>query len=550
MPKKKPSQYTPPARGIRLLQDPLLNKGTAFSEEERIEFGLKGLLPPKILSQEVQLTKLDENFGKLQDDLDKYVYLVSLHDRNETLFYRFIMDNLVETMPIIYTPTVGRACQQYRRIFRRSRGLYISIQDKGNISGVMQNWPREKVSVIVVTDGERILGLGDLGADGMGIPIGKLSLYTACAGIPPDECLPIMLDVGTEDEIRRNDPVYLGISEPRTIGQEYDDFVDEFMEAVSETFPEALIQFEDFGNGNASRFLTKYQNSYRMFNDDIQGTAAVTLAGLLTASRIQKNTLSDQKILFFGAGTAGLGIGNLMVKQLVNDGLNEDEAKKLCWFFDSRGLIVSGREGLNAEKSVYAHQQSHIDTFLEAVNVLKPTAIVGVAGQPGVFDKAILNAMAAINEQPIVFALSNPTSQSECTAEEAFSCTQGRVLFASGSPFPDVIWNGKTHKISQGNNAYIFPGIGLGISVCGASKVTDEMFIKAAEILSQEVTDQNIEEGRLYPPLRSIGDVSVNIAAAVTECAETQFLARENLPENRQAFIRGNLYDPHYESLV
>ena len=369
MVKKRKSQPTSHG-GNRILQDPLLNKGTAFSEEERIEFGLKGLLPPKILSQEVQLTKLDENFGKLQDDLDKYVYLVSLHDRNETLFYRFIMDNLVETMPIIYTPTVGRACQQYRRIFRRSRGLYISIQDKGNISGVMQNWPREKVSVIVVTDGERILGLGDLGADGMGIPIGKLSLYTACAGIPPDECLPIMLDVGTEDEIRRNDPVYLGISEPRTIGQEYDDFVDEFMEAVSETFPEALIQFEDFGNGNASRFLTKYQNSYRMFNDDIQGTAAVTLAGLLTASRIQKNTLSDQKILFFGAGTAGLGIGNLMVKQLVNDGLNEDEAKKLCWFFDSRGLIVSGREGLNAEKSVYAHQQSHIDTFLEAVNVL------------------------------------------------------------------------------------------------------------------------------------------------------------------------------------
>lgn len=549
MVKKRKSQAASRA-GNRILQDPLLNKGTAFSEKERIELGLKGLLPPKILSQKVQLTKLDENYGKLQDDLEKYVYLVSLHDRNETLFYRFIMDNLVETMPIIYTPTVGLACQQYRRIFRRSRGLYISIQDKGNIAGVLQNWPHEKVSIIVVTDGERILGLGDLGADGMGIPIGKLSLYTACAGIPPDRCLPILLDVGTEDEERHKDPLYLGIPEPRIWGREYDEFVDEFMEAVTDMFPDALIQFEDFGNRNALRFLKKYQSKYLMFNDDIQGTAAVTLAGLLTVCRIQNKTLSDQKMLFFGAGTAGLGIGNLIVKQLVIDGLNEDDAKKKCWFFDSKGLVVSGREELNDEKSIFAHEQSHVDTFLKAVQTLKPTAIVGVAGQPDVFDKAVLEAMADINDQPIVFALSNPTSQSECTAEEAFSYTKGRVLFASGSPFPDVSWEGKAHKISQGNNAYIFPGMGLGISVSGASEVTDGMFLKAAETLSKKVRDEDISEGRLFPPLRSLRDVSVSIAAAISECAESQSLSRKKLPKNREAFIRDNLYAPNYKSLV
>ncbi|MDP6789775.1 MAG: NAD-dependent malic enzyme [Candidatus Marinimicrobia bacterium] len=550
MPKKKSTNKNQQVKGIRLLQDPLLSKGTSYSDEERDALGLRGLLPPKILSQEIQLTKLDENYGKLEDDLDKYVYLSSLQDRNETLFYRFIMENLVETMPIIYTPTVGRACQSYRRIFRRSRGLYISIKDKGKIAEVLQNWPRENVSVIVVTDGERILGLGDLGSDGMGIPIGKLALYTACAGIPPGECLPIMLDVGTEDKVRRNDPLYLGTPEPRTRGKEYDEFVDEFMEAVSKTFPDALIQFEDFGNRNASRFLQKYQNDYRMFNDDIQGTAAVTLAGLLTACSIQDKKLSEQKILFFGAGTAGLGIGNLIVKHLVNDGLDENDAKKHCWFFDSKGLIVSGREGLNAEKSIYAHQQSHIDTFMEAINVLKPTAIVGVAGQPDVFDKPVLNAMADINDQPIVFALSNPTSQSECTAEEAFLHTNGSVLFASGSPFPDVEWNGKTHKISQGNNAYIFPGIGLGICVSGASKVTDDMFLKAAESLSDAVTEKDISQGRLYPPLKNIRNVSVAIASAVGKCALEQRLSSNGIENFSKEKISSILYKPIYKSML
>lgn len=550
MPKKKSTNKNQQVKGIRLLQDPLLSKGTSYSDEERDALGLRGLLPPKILSQEIQLTKLDENYGKLEDDLDKYVYLSSLQDRNETLFYRFIMENLVETMPIIYTPTVGRACQSYRRIFRRSRGLYISIKDKGKIAEVLQNWPRENVSVIVVTDGERILGLGDLGSDGMGIPIGKLALYTACAGIPPDDCLPIMLDVGTEDKVRRNDPLYLGTPEPRTRGKEYDEFVDEFMEAVSKTFPDALIQFEDFGNRNASRFLQKYQNDYRMFNDDIQGTAAVTLAGLLTACSIQNKKLSEQKILFFGAGTAGLGIGNLIVKHLVNDGLDENDAKKHCWFFDSKGLIVSGREGLNAEKSIYAHQQSHIDTFMEAINVLKPTAIVGVAGQPDVFDTPVLNAMADINDQPIVFALSNPTSQSECTAEEAFLHTNGSVLFASGSPFPDVEWNGKTHKISQGNNAYIFPGIGLGICVSGASKVTDDMFLKAAESLSDAVTEKDISQGRLYPPLKKIRNVSVAIASAVGKCALEQRLSSNDIENFSKEKISSILYKPIYKSIL
>jgi malate dehydrogenase (oxaloacetate-decarboxylating)(NADP+) len=453
-------------------------------------------------------------------------------------------------MPIIYTPTVGRACQQYRRIFRRSRGLYISIKDKGNIAGVLQNWPHEKVSIIVVTDGERILGLGDLGADGMGIPIGKLSLYTACAGIPPGECLPIMLDVGTEDEVRRNDPLYLGISESRRRGKEYDEFVDEFMEVVTEIFPDALIQFEDFGNSNASRLLQKYQDKYRMFNDDIQGTASVTLAGLLTASRIQNKRLSDQKILFFGAGTAGLGIGNLIVKQLMNDSMDETQAKMRCWYFDSKGLVVSGRDGLNNDKAVFAHEHDPETSFVNVIKSIRPTAIIGVAGQTGVFDSSVLKSMAEINDQPIIFALSNPTSQSECTAKEAYTNTDGSVLFASGSPFPDVDWDGSLYKISQGNNAYIFPGIGLGISVSGASKVTDEMFLKAAETLSDAVTEKHISEGRLYPPLSSIREVSVGIASVVIRKAVEEGITDIELTHDLQSFISDTMYEPVYNSLV
>jgi malate dehydrogenase (oxaloacetate-decarboxylating)(NADP+) len=534
--------------GIELLHDPNLNKGTAFSQAERNALGLQGLLPPHVATIEEQAERVMQTLHAKSNDLEKHIFLISLQERNRTLFYRVVIDHLEEIMPLIYTPTVGKACQEYAHIFRRSQGLYISELDKGNIREVLANWPEDDVRVIVVTDGERILGLGDLGANGMGIPVGKLSLYTACAGIHPRSTLPITIDVGTNNEENLNDPLYLGLSKTRTRGAAYDELIAEFVEAVQERYPNALLQWEDFGNQNAFRLLKDYREKILSFNDDIQGTAAVTVAGILSALRLTKKPLKEQKFLFLGAGEAGIGIGELLVSNLMEQGMAENEAKKLCYFVDSKGLVVKSRDDLQAHKRIFAHDEKFVSSLSEAIDLLQPTALIGVSGQAGSFTKEIIQKMAALNERPIVFALSNPTSKSECSAEEAYKYSEGRAIFASGSPFPAYDYHGKTFISGQANNSYVFPGIGLGVIVSEAKQVTDEMFLAAAKTLAALVEEGDLAQGRIFPALTSIREISAHIAAEVAWTAQKQGLAKASLPHNLIDHIRSLMYEPLYQN--
>jgi len=536
--------------GVELLHDPALNKGTAFTKEERDALGLEGLLPPHIHTQEEQVQRVMENFHRKPNDLERYIHMMALQGRNETLFYRVVLDYIEEMMPIIYTPTVGQACQEYGHIFRRPRGMFISTADQGRMAEVLRNWTGQDVRIIVVTDGERILGLGDLGANGMGIPVGKLGLYTACAGVHPSQCLPITLDVGTDNESMLQDPLYIGVRQRRLRGEAYDEFVDEFMTAAQEVFPDVLIQFEDFANVNAFRLLARYRDKVCTFNDDIQGTGAVALAGLYSALRIRGGKLSEQKVLFMGAGEAAVGIANLIVAAMVGEGLSEEEARGRCWLIDSGGLVVKSRSGLAPHKLPFAHDHATLPDLLTAVEGLRPTAIIGVSGQHGAFTQPVLEAMARLNDRPIIFALSNPTSKAECTAEQAYTWTGGRAIFASGSPFAPVTLAGKTHVPGQGNNAYIFPGVGLGAIACGAKLVTDEMFFQAAHALAQQVSESDLEQGLIYPPLTEIRGVSAAIAAAVAEVAYQRGLATQPKPADLLAHIEAQMYVPRYPSFV
>lgn len=533
-------------RGVDLLHDPARNKGTAFTEAERSALGLRGLLPPRIQSAADQVQRVLGNLHDKPSALEKYVFLMALADRNETLFYRLLVDHIEEMMPLVYTPTVGQACQRFGPIFRRPRGLFISANDRGRVAEVLQNWPTRNVRVIVVTDGERILGLGDLGASGMGIPIGKLELYTACAGIQPSLCLPVTLDVGTENPAMLDDPLYLGLPQRRLRGAEYDELVDEFVTAARELFPHVLIQFEDFANRNAFRLLERYHDRVCCFNDDIQGTAAVALAGIYSALRITGQSLADQRLLFFGAGEAGTGIGGLVASALEEEGLTPGEALRGCWFVDSQGLVVTSRTNLAAHKLPFAHEYEPLTDPLEIVRRLRPTALIGVSGHPGTFSPAILEAMAEINERPIVFALSNPTSMAECTAEEAYRCTAGRAIFASGSPFDPVTFEGKRCVPGQGNNAYIFPGVGLGVVASASRSVTDEMFRVAARTLAESVLQEDLDVGRIYPSLKRIRRVSHEIAVAVAETAWKRGLAGRERPDDVAAFVTSLMYEPDY----
>ena len=532
-------------RGPDVLRDPLINRGTAFTEAERAALGLRGLLPPHVLSQAEQAQRFLANLRKLTDPLDKFVALNSLHDRNEALFFRILCDHIDEMQPIVYTPVVGLACQKFGQIFQRPRGMFIGINDRGNIANVLRNWPNP-AGIIVVTDGERILGLGDLGANGMGIPVGKLSLYTACAGIHPKLCLPITLDVGTNNDALRNDLNYVGLRQRRVTGVEYDEFIEEFMMATQEVFLGALVQFEDFANHNAFRFLEKYRDRICSFNDDIQGTAAVALAGIFSALRITGAPLTDQKVLFLGAGEAATGIADLIVSAMIANGLTREQALRQCWLVDSRGLVVKSRTDLAEHKLTYAHEHALVGDFLSAVNLLKPTAIIGVSAVGGTFTREVLEAMARINTQPIVFALSNPTSQAECTAEEAYRHTGGRALFACGSPFDPVQLNGKTYVPRQGNNSYIFPGIGLGAIASGAKAITDDMFMSAAHALAHLVTESDLEQGSLYPALPRIREVSAAIAATVADSAYRRGTASKPKPTDTLQDVTAQMFDPHY----
>ena len=537
-------------KGSQILHEPLLNKGSAFSLKEREALHLNGLLPPKVLTIEQQKNRILENFNNKHNDLEKYIFLIALQDRNETLFYRTITDEIEEMMPIIYTPIVGEACQKYGHIFRRPRGLYISKNDKGNIRNILKNWSNDNVDVIVVTDGERILGLGDLGANGMGIPVGKLSLYTACAGVDPARCLPIMLDVGTNNENLKNDPLYIGLTEDRIRSEEYDSFIDEFMKETNEKFPDAIIQFEDFGNHNAARLLDKYRNRYRMFNDDIQGTAAVTLAGLLSSQRITKRDLEDEKILFYGAGTAGIGIANLYVTALTKKGYSKEEARSRCWFVDSKGLVVSSRKNLSRDKLPFAHEYYEKKDLSDIIQAIRPTALIGISGQANAFSKNVLELMKGINDYPLVFALSNPTSSSECTAENAYKWTRGKCLFASGSPFDSVEIEGKTFIPGQGNNAYIFPGVGLGIILSQAEVISDDLFLAAAETLSILVSDKELSSGQLYPSIKDIKKVSKEIAITVAKKAFSEGLTNMAIPQNIESSLDRIIYNPVYPDYI
>jgi len=537
-------------RGMDLLQAPILNKGTAFTEAERDALGLRGLLPPGVSTQEKQAMRVRENLQRKSSDIEKYIYLLSLQDRQEGLFYRVVMDNLDEMMPIIYTPTVGQGCQEYGHIFRRPRGLYISFKDRGHVREILQNWPHSDVRIIVVTDGERILGLGDLGANGMGIPVGKLALYTACAGIHPTQCLPVTLDVGTNNEALLKDPLYIGLAEKRLRGAAFDELIDEFFTEVQKIFPKACIQLEDFGNSNAFRLLHHYRDRACTFDDDIQGTAAVTLAGMYSALRITGNKLTDHKFLFLGAGEAGIGIGDLIVTGLMAEGMPEADARRRCWFVDSKGLVVRSRTDLVEHKLPYAHDHAPVSGFLQAIESLMPTAIIGVSGMPRAFTKPIVEAITRLNPHPIVFALSNPTSKAECTAEEAYTWSEGRAVFASGSPFPPVTYKGKTFVPGQGNNAYIFPGVGLGVIASEATRVTDEMFFVAAKKLAELVTNDDLAQGRIFPSLTRIREVSAVIAEAVAEVTFHRNLTTMNRPADLSAHIKAQMYDPKYEEYV
>ncbi|MCE9582188.1 MAG: NAD-dependent malic enzyme [Planctomycetes bacterium] len=537
-------------RGVDLLHDPLLNKGTAFTAAEREQLGLRGLLSPRITTMHEQLDRVLESFRRKTSDLEKYIYLVSLQERNETLFYRVVTENLGEMMPIIYTPTVGLACQKWGHFFRRSRGLYISTEDRGQITRILGNWPHPDIRMIVVTDGERILGLGDLGANGMGIPLGKLSLYTACAGLHPAQCLPIMLDVGTDTESLLADPLYIGLPNHRLRGPAYDEFLEEFVTSVQMFFPKACLQFEDFGNANAFSLLQRYRDRICTFNDDIQGTAAVTLAGLASSLRLTGGRLADRKFLFLGAGEAGIGIGHLIVEALKSEGVAEETARRQCWFVDSKGLVVRGRTDLVEHKKPFAHEHRAVSTLLESVEALKPAALIGVSGTTGGFTQPVVEAMARLNPRPVIFALSNPTSKAECTAEQAYAWSAGRAIFASGSPFAPVTLGGTTHVPGQGNNAYIFPGVGLGVVASGSTRVTDEMFFVAAKTLAGLVTDADLALGRIYPDLARIREVSLAIAVAVAEVAYARGLAREARPESVAGLVQSYVYQPVYADYV
>jgi malate dehydrogenase (oxaloacetate-decarboxylating)(NADP+) len=537
-------------RGEVLLHEPLLNKGTAFTLEERAALGLRGLLPPNVHTLDEQEARVLENYRHKATDLERYIHLVSLQDRNETLFYKLVIDHIEEMMPIIYTPTVGQACQQWGHLFRRPRGLYLSWEDRGDLAAILRTWPNRDVRVIVVTDGERILGLGDQGVGGMGIPVGKLSLYTACAGIDPAKTLPIMLDVGTENEGYRRDPLYLGLRQHRVRGDAYDAFVDEFVDAVHEVMPGALLQFEDFGNQNAFRLLERWRERVCTFNDDIQGTAAVTLAGLLSGLRLTGKPLREQTVLFLGAGEAGIGIGDLVASAMAAEGLDLATARRRCWFVDTKGLVVRSRTDLAPHKVRFAHDAPPAPDLLAAIRAIRPTALVGVSTSPKAFNREVIEEMSRIDARPMIFALSNPTSKSECSAEEAYRWSKGQAIFASGSPFPPCVLEGRTYVPGQGNNAYVFPGVGLGVVAVRARRVSDRMFAAAARALAALVLPEDLAVGRIYPSLARIREVSADIATAVAVVAYEEGLAGLPQPADVAALVKAEMWEPRYRSYV
>ncbi|KAM0933657.1 putative malate dehydrogenase (oxaloacetate-decarboxylating) (NADP(+)) [Dioscorea sansibarensis] len=540
------------ASGYSLLRDPHHNKGLAFSEKERDAHYLRGLLPPAVVNQDLQERKIMHSLRHYKVPLQRYMAMMDLQERNERLFYKLLIDHVEELLPVVYTPTVGEACQKYGAIFRRPQGLFISLKEKGKILEVLRNWPEKRIQVIVVTDGERILGLGDLGCQGMGIPVGKLSLYTALGGLRPSACLPITIDVGTNNEQLLKDEFYIGLRQRRATGQEYLELLDEFMSAVKQNYGEkVLVQFEDFANHNAFELLDRYSRSHLVFNDDIQGTASVVLAGVVAALKLVGGTLAEHTFLFLGAGEAGTGIAELIALEMSKQTKAPlEESRKKIWLVDSKGLIVDSRkDSLQHFKKPWAHEHEPVKNLLDAVKAIKPTVLIGSSGVGRTFTQEVVEAMASFNEKPLILALSNPTSQSECTAEQAYTWSKGRAIFASGSPFDPVEYEGKVFVPGQANNAYIFPGFGLGLVMCGAIRVHDDMLLAASEALAQQVTQEHYDKGLIYPPFTNIRNISAHIAANVAAKAYELGLASHlPRPENLVAYAESCMYTPFYRN--
>lgn len=532
--------------GIALLEEPTCNKSTAFSKEERQQLHLEGLLPDKIESIELQLQRVLRSLGFKTTDYERYLFLMNLLDHNETLFYKTIMSNPAYFLPIVYDPTIGEACLKFDLGFRQTRGMYLSIKNKGKVKQILQNWPQKDVRTICVTDGGRILGLGDLGANGMGIPIGKLQLYTAAAAVPPQYLLPLYLDAGTNNEALLHDPLYLGLKQTRPSQKELYAFVDEFVEAVQEVFPLCCIHFEDWTGVDAINLLKRYREKICCFNDDIQGTAAIVVSGLINAMKLKKEKFKDQKILFLGAGSAGIGIADLIVSCMTQEGLSLKEAQGRIALFDVHGLLESTRTDLLDFQKPYAHVMPKTNQFAEAIKAFKPTSIIGVSTVGGAFTQEVIEAMAKINKQPIIFALSNPTEHAECTPTEAYEWSKGTAIYAAGVQFDPVTYNNKTYSPGQANNFYIFPAVGMALFSTLGKHVNDAMFIEAAHAIADEVPADLLAKGCLYPLQANILEVELRAAGRVAKNIFDQNLARLPRPNNIQKLIEGNAYKPEY----
>ena len=539
-------------RGIDVLHDSQINKSTAFTDGEREALGLTGLLPSGVDTGEIQVRRVMEQLGTKATDLGRYIYLIGLLDTDETLFYKVLMSDPARFLPIVYDPTVGETCLKFGHIFRRPRGMYLSLKHKGRVKEVLHNWPEKDVRVICATSGGRILGLGDLGANGMGIPIGKLQLYTACAAVPPRYLLPMHIDAGTNNQTLINDPLYLGLRQPRVLAAELDEFVDEFVAAVQEVFPGCCIHFEDWAGVDAMRLLARYRDKVSCYNDDIQGTAGVVLAGLFSALRVTGGKLSDQRILFLGAGSAGIGIADLIAAAMMLEGLSADQARSRISLFDVSGLLEPSRTDLYDFQKPYAHPHAPSRDFLGVIESLKPKAIIGVSTKGKAFSQPIVEAMARLNKRPMIFALSNPTDRAECTAEEAYRWSEGRALYAAGVPFPPVRFGKKTLIPGQGNNLYIFPAVGLAIYATRAKRVTDEMFIAAARAVADQVTQAELDAGLLYPPQTEILKTEITTAVKVGEIIFARGLAGAGVkkPSDMRAFVEAQLYKPDHQNLM
>jgi len=537
-------------RGIKLLETPAQHKGTAFTDAERAAFGLEGLLPSSVETIDQQQRRILQQLGQKPTDLERYIFLIQLSDSNQTLFYYVVMSDPAYFLPILYDPTVGEACLKFGHIYRRPHGMYVSMNQKGRIHEVLKNWPEKDVRVVCATTGGRILGLGDLGANGMGIPIGKLQLYTACAGVPPQGLLPLLLDFGTNNRELLHDPIYLGLRQTRPNIQETEPFVDEFVQAIQESFPNCCIHFEDWRGTEALHYLARYRDKVCCFNDDIQGTGSVTVAGLETAMRITDESLKDQRVLFLGAGSAGIGIADMIRAAMKLEGLSKEQARNRIWLFDVNGLIENTRKDLIPEQEVYAHKHTSTHDLVAAVDSIKPSILIGVSTIGKAFTRAVVETMSRVNKRPIIFALSNPTEHAECTPEEAYNWSRGKAIYAAGVPFPPVHYNGDTFLPGQANNFYVYPAVGLAIYATRPKFVTDEMFIEAAKATADQVTDKQRKMGMLFPPQSNVLDTEVRTAERVAKLVFERSLARVDLPKDISTWLRAMLYKPEYTDLV